>query len=111
MVFQKRLIKFGTRVSSSDISGKLLSVLSDFLKDRKQRVILNRQVFSWAGVKAGVPQGSILGPLLFLVYINDVADGLSSNEKLFADHTSLFLIIHDVDTLETKLNNDLHQIN
>ena len=111
MVFQKRLIKFGTRVSSSDISGKLLSVLSDFLKDRKQRVILNRQVFSWAGVKAGVPQGSILGPLLFLVYINDVADGLSSNAKLFADHTSLFLVIHDVDTLETELNKDLHQIN
>ena len=44
MVFQKRLIKFGTRVSSSDISGKLLSVLSDFLKDRKQKVIVNRQV-------------------------------------------------------------------
>ena len=111
MVFQKRLIKFGKRVSSSDISGKLLSVLSDFLKDRKQRVILNRQVFSWAGVKAGVPQGSILGPLIFLVYINDVADGLSSNTKLFADHTSLFLVIHDIGTLETELNNDLHQIN
>ena len=86
------------KLQQNGISGKLLRVLSDFLKDRKQRVILNGQFSSWTSVNAGVPQGSILGPLLFLIYINDLADGLSSNAKLFADDTSLFSIVHDVDT-------------
>ena len=94
------------KLKQNGISGKLLSALSDFLKDRKHRVILNGQVSSWAGVNAGVPQGSILGPLLFLVYINNLADGLSSNAKLFADDTSLF----SVDTSANELNNDLYQI-
>ena len=56
-------------------------------------------------------QGSILGPLPFLIYINDLADGLSSNAKLFADETSLFSVIPDVDTYANELNNDLYQIN
>ena len=73
------------------------------------KVIL--KVSSWTGVNVGVPQGSILGPLLFLVYINDLADGLSSNAKLFADDTSLFLVIHHLDTSANELNNDLYQIN
>ena len=89
------------------IPGKLLSVLSDFLKDRKQRVSLNGQVSSWTGVNAGVPQGSILSLLLFLVYINDLGDGLSSSAELFTDDTPLFLVIHDVDTSANELNNDL----
>ena len=67
--------------------------VSDFLKDRTQRVTLNGQVSLSAGVNAGVPQGSILGPLLLLIYINDLADDLSSNAKSFADDTSLFSVI------------------
>ena len=55
------------KLKQNGISGKLLSDLSDFLKDKKQRVTLNGQVPSWTGVNAGVPQGSILGPLHFLV--------------------------------------------
>ena len=99
------------RLKQNGISSKLLSVLFDFLKDRKQRIILNGQVSSWTGVNAGVSQGSILGPLPFLIYINDLADGLSSNAKLFADETSLFSVIPDVDTYANELNNDLYQIN
>ena len=69
-----------------------------FLKDRKQRVTLIGQVSSWTGVNAGVLQGSVLCPLLFLVYINDLADGLLSNAKLFAYDTSLCPVIHDINT-------------
>ena len=82
----------------------------NFLSNRKQRVVLNGQTSSWADVNAGVPQGSILGPLLFLIYINDLADGLSSNAKLFADDTSLFSVAHNANTTVKQLNNDLVKI-
>ena len=60
------------------------------LAKRYQRVVLNVQVSKWAAVNAGVPQGSILGLLLLLIYINDLSNALSSNHRLFADDTSLF---------------------
>ena len=99
------------KLKQNGISGKLVSVLSDFLKARKQGVIPNGQVSSWTVVNAGVTQGSILGPLLFLIYINDLADGLSPNAKLFVDDTSLFSVIHDVDISTNELNKNLYQIN
>ena len=92
------------------ISGKLHKLLHDFLVNRKQRVVLNGQVSSWNNVKAGVPQGSILGPLLSLIYINYLPKGLSSNTKLFVDDTSLFSIIHDSSTMRNELNDDLVKI-
>ena len=59
--------------------------ISEFLSNSLQRVVLNGQNSSWTNVHAGVPQGSILGPLLFLIYINDLSDNLTSNAKLSAD--------------------------
>ena len=89
----------------------MLNILSDFLRNRKQGVTLNGLSSSWTHVNAGVPQGSILGPLLFLIYINDLSDGLSSNAKLFADDTSLFSVVHDINTSATELKKDLKKIN
>ena len=99
------------KLKQNGISGNLINLLCDFLKNRKQRVLLNGQVSGWPDVKAGVPQGSILGPLLFLIYTNDLSKGLSSNAKLFADDTSLFSVIHDSNTSARELNNDLAKIN
>ena len=72
--------------------------------------MLNGQVSAWASVNAGVPQGSILGPLLFLIYINDLSDNLSSNVKLFANETSLFSVTHDVNISAVELNDDLRKV-
>ena len=90
------------KLQENGISGKLLLLLKDFLKSSKQRVVLNGQHSSWKDVTAGVPQRSILG-LLFLVYINDLSNGLKSNPKLFADDTSLFSVIHDVNSSQIDL--------
>ena len=73
--------------------------------------MLNGQHSSWADVKAGVPQGSILGPLLFLIYINDLPNGLNSNAKLFADDTPLFSVVHSITDSANLLNSDLSKIN
>ena len=74
-------------------------------------MVLNGQHSSWKDVTAGVPQGLILGRLLFLVYINDLSNGLKSNPKLFADDTSLFSVILDVNSSQIDLNEDLDKIN
>ena len=68
----------------------LLNLLEDFLKERKQRVVLKRQVSSSKNINAGVPQGSILGSLLVLIYINDLREDLTTNVKLFADDNLFF---------------------
>ena len=87
-----------------------MKILTDFLKSRKQRVVLNGQHSSWSDVLAGVPQGSILGPLLFLIYINDLSDGLQFNPKLFADNISLFTTVLNIKKAANNLNNDLTKI-
>ena len=99
------------KLKQDGIYGNLLNLLCDFLRNRKKRVLLNGHVSNWSDVRAGVPQGSILGPVLFLIYINDLLEELSSNAKLFADDTSLFSVIHDSNTSALELNSDLAKIN
>ena len=94
-------------IKSTGISGELLNLLENYLSDRYQRVVLNGQISSWTPVLAGVPQGSILGPLLFLIYIHDLPNALQSNAKLFADDTSLFAVANDKNVCANILNNDL----
>ena len=92
------------------ISGNLLSLLKSFLNNRFQRVVLNGQCSNWSSVLAGAPQGSILGPLLFLVFINDLPDGLDSSVKLFTGDISLFSIVSDPNMSADQLGKDLKKI-
>ena len=94
----------------NSISSNLLKTLKNFLKDRKQRFVLNGKNSSLANVGAGVLQGSILGPLLFLIYINDLPDNLSTNVKLFAGDTFLFFVVHHITTFSSDLNYDLNKV-
>ena len=95
---------------SLGISDALLDLIGSFLENRFQRVVLNGQTSEWLPVKAGVPQGSILGPLFFLIYINDLSVDIISTVKLFAVDTSLFSIIHDAKTTPYELNKGLQKI-
>ena len=81
------------------ILGEFYNLLEKYLSGRFQRVVLIGQTSSWRPVLAAVPKGSILGPLLFLVYIKDLPNDLNSKVKLFADDTSLFTIVKDNDLL------------
>ena len=88
------------------ISGELYNLHENYLSNRFQKVSLNGQAWSWRPVVAGVPQGSILDSLLFLIYINYLPNDFKSNAKLFADGTSLFTKVKD----KNMLNNDLKRI-
>ena len=80
------------------------------MSDRKQRVVLPGAESKWNEIRAGVPQGSILGPLLFLLFINDIVKDIGCNIRLFADDTSLFLVVENPDTAAELLNLDLDKI-
>ena len=101
------------KLKSIGIRDPLLGWLTSYLSHRKQRVVIDGQSSNWSTISAGVPQGSVLGPLLFLIYINDVTDvteNLKSDCLLYADDTSLFDIVDDPVTSSQKLNNDLSEI-
>jgi hypothetical protein len=94
------------------ITGKLLEWLKDYLTDREQRVIVNGQSSDWGKLHAGVPQGSVLGPLLFLIFINDITHVIKNCKiRLFADDTSLFIEVNDPDVAADALNQDLENLN
>ena len=84
------------KLRQNGIRGKLLAWISNYLSSRKQSVKINSATYSLLSVNASVPlhpprsQGSVLGPFLFLIYVNDIAENLLSLVRLFADDKSLF---------------------
>ena len=99
------------KMRQNGISGQLLKLFQNYLNNRKQRVVINGFQADYSNIESGVPQGSVLGPLLFLIYINDLERNIKSNVKFFADDTMLFSIVNDPILSASELNHDLNVIN
>ena len=97
-------------LKQNGVSGSLLTLMENYLSNRKQRVVLNGISSNFHPIESGVPQGSVLGPLLFLIYINDLKKNIKSEVKFFADDTMLFSISHDPLISASDLNHDLNMI-
>jgi len=87
----------------------VLSVIGNWLSNRKQRVCIKGRWSSWISVWSGVPQGSVLGPLLFLIFINDLDEDISSNILKFADDTKIFREVRNC-TECSHLQDDLDKL-
>jgi hypothetical protein len=100
------------KLRRSGITGKLLDWLKDYLAERQQRVIINGDCSDWGNINAGVPQGSVLGPLLFLIFINDISYVVRHCKiRLFADDICLFMEIEDPVADALAINQDLESLN
>ena len=95
------------KLRTAGISRNLFDWFTNYLFKRRQRVVLPGVESLWSFIKAGVPQGSISGPLLFLPFINDIVNEIHANTRLFADDTSLYLIVEHPDVTAQLLNIDL----
>ena len=98
------------KLTSYGFKNNFLKWLESYLTNRQQRVVLNSSKSAFLPIKSGVPQGSVLGPLLFLLYINDIADNLSSLTRLFADDSSISSSSHNLSVIENELNSDLTKL-
>ena len=98
------------KLKHNGVTWNLLKLLENYPCNRKQRVLLNGMHSDWRLINSDVPQGSVLGPLLFLVYINDLENGIKFSINFFADDTSLFPIVKDSITSADELNHDLQLI-
>ena len=92
------------------VEGSVYDILRSYLSDRRQVVIVEGQKSEMLDVKAGVPQGSRLGPLLFIIYMNDIVNDIESDILIFADDTSLFATGSDPAETAAQLNRDLIKI-
>ena len=92
------------------IEGNLLKWFRNFLTNRQQRVVVRGTFSSWTHVKSGVPQGTILGPILFLIYVNDISSNISSSIKMFADDTKVYREITDFENDTRALQTDIDRL-
>ena len=102
--------RLSVKMKSYGIKGKLLSWIEAFLSGREQRVRVNGELSDSKPVISGIPQGSVLGPLLFVLYINDLPDTVRSNILLFADDTKIFRRVSTIEDAEA-LQNDIDALN
>ena len=100
---KKRLLQ---TLSAYAIEGKVLCWIADFLSDRIMRIIVRGEYSEWVDVISGVPQGSVLGPILFLIYVNDIPEMVNCSINMFADDTKLFRTVKYIDDCNI-LQNDL----
>lgn len=98
------------KIQKIGIRGNLLSWIKSYLSGRVQKVVINGKESSEIRINAGVPQGSILGPLFFLLFINDIVLEIGCCIKLFADDTTIYIIIENPNTDAQLLNNDLSKV-
>ena len=106
-VWHKRFLFKLRRIGFSEL---IVAWFEDYLHNRQQRVCIKGVSSTWKFVTAGVPQGSILGPTLFLIYINGIVRELESNIRLFADDTSLYIVVENPANAALHLNADLLKI-
>ena len=97
------------KLKAHGIGDSITDWIEQWLTDRKQRVVVDGEVSNWKSVLSGVPQGSVLGPILFLIYINDLDDSITSNVLKFADDTKLFRKVN-TDGDKQHLQNDLDRL-
>ena len=98
------------KLKQNGIRGNLLDFFVSYLNDRHQRVGINGSYSEYSKIQSGVPQGSVLGPLLFLIYINDLEKNLKSQVKFYADDTMLYSIVKNPTQSAADLNHDLDLI-
>ena len=84
------------KLQSYGVSGKVLKWVKAFLTGRQQQVVVGGQASAWAPVSSEVPQGSVLGPALFILYINDLPEAVQSSVKLFADDTKIYCNVSSI---------------
>ena len=97
------------KLKAHGIGDSITDWIEQWLTDRRQRVVVDGEVSNWKSVLSGVPQGSVLGPILFLIYINDLDDSITSNVLKFADDTKLFRKVN-TDGDKQHLQNDLDSL-
>ena len=98
------------KLDAYGISGLFLEQIKDFLIGTEQRVLLGNAVSNWSLVNGGVPQGSVLGPLLFIVFINDLSEIFKNKTKLYADDSQIFFCYHDLMNTPRFLQDDLENL-